>query len=717
MSTPSPSPQPAAFTTRALGRPRFAGVALALAVAYAAPLFAPPATPALGVPTPPDAWLLTRIFPGVPAWWVGLRLAALATAAVLLAWRPWPASASERPATAVSPAAPMLGWIAVGLAALHLALAPFAGGLGPGGQLGYLALLAVPAAVLAWGEGFFRAPSAAAWRAALPTAVVIAVWVAGRLVTDLGSPRAADVIDGWRGFLDTARAVHDRQNVLTELYDPKLPGVSGILFVLHGVPFFQAGLATFGLPAVQVFQIVSVAVTAALVARLAAVLIAPPVAAVAAAVFLFAPFTRFVTFFPGPFVAGPLYAVLVALAALLVVRRRSAAGLAALGAAGGLALGYPGVVPIAGVVGLWALWRVRGDLGSLVPGAVAGLASFAAVVVPGLANVFTPSRMGSHFRWDGLIAVIDAGLLGQIPVAKTPAAYEGVVQRPLDIVVSALLAPFANARVAIRLWGDALFDPVGAVLLAVGLVACVRAARGASRADARVQLHADARRRSLARVLLVTYGIVLAPAFVSPVDVANVAYAVVLPVAVALVAAAGAWVLVGDAAAGWSRGWVAAALVAVVAGGSALFDVVNPRVLPASSFGTMFEVTEPAALDRVVVLGYGPGFVRPTKTLYTGPITAFAGRRPVGYLEYDAGPLPAAELAAERKDLVFWSHGYDGDVPIAAVICATWPDATLFEIRDRAGLGRVHAARLGNVPWEPRADAGRWQARGCRAGT
>jgi hypothetical protein len=701
LSTPSPEPQPAAFTTRALGRPRVIGVALALAVAYAAPLFAPPATPALGVPPPPDAWLLTRIFPGVPAWWVGVRLAALAAAAVLLAWTPWPASAFERPAAAVSRAAPALCWIAGGLAVFHLALAPSAAGLGPGGQLGYLALLAVPAAVLAWGEGLVRAPASAAWRGALPTAVVIAVWVAGRLVTDLGSPRAADVVDGWRGFLDTARAVHDRQNVLTELYDPKLPGVSGILFVLHGVPFFQAGLAAFSLPAVQVFQIVSVAVTAALVALLAAVLIAPPVAAVAAAVFLFAPFTRFVTFFPGPFVAGPLYAVLVALAALLAVRRRSAAGVAALGAAGGLALGYPGVVPIAGVIGLWALWRLRADLGSLVPGVVAGLVSFAAIVLPGVPNVFTPSRMGRHFRWDGLISVIDAGLLGQIPIAATPAAYEGVVQRPFDIVVSALLAPFANARVAIRLWGDALFDPAGAVLLAVGLVACVRAARD----------------RWLARVLLVTYAIVLAPAFVSPVDVANVAYAVVLPAAVALVAAAGAWVLVGDAGAGSSRGWVAVVLVAVVAGGSALFDGVNPRVLPASSFGTMFEVTDTAALDRVVVLGYGPGFVRPTKTLYTGPITAFAGRRPVGYLEYDAGPLPAAELAAERKDLVFWSHGYDGDVPIAETICTTWPDATLFEIRDRAGLGRVHAARLGDVPWEPRADAGRWQARGCRAGT
>lgn len=687
------------------------GAALALAAVYALPLFFPPSTAALGVPTPSDAWLLTRIFPGVPAWWVGARLAALAAAALLwvggerrarlVAALPTGEGAMHAPAGATSARAGAprgaLAWAAVGLAALHCALVPFAGGLGPAGQLAYLAGLAAPAAVLAWSERLVAWPSAAAWRAALPTAIVIALWIAARLATDLASPRAADVVDGWRGFLDTARAAQDHKNVLTDLYDPKLPGVSGVLFVLQGVPFFQAELAAFSLRAVQAFQIVSVAATAALVALLARVLVGRGVAALAAAVFLFAPFTRFVTFFPGPFVAGPLYAVAVALAALLAVRRRSAAGCAALGAAAGVALGYPGVVPLAGIVVAWALWSLRADLGRLVPGIVAGLLSFAAIVLPAVPKVFTPSRMGMHFRWDGLITVIDAGLLGQIPVAATPAAYEGVAQRPLDVVVSALLAPFANPRVAIRLWGDALVDPIGAVLIAIGLAACVWSLR----------------RAWIARVLCVVSVVVIAPAFVSPVDVANVAYAVVLPVVAALVAAAGARVVVGGA----PVRAVAAALVAAVAiGGSLLFDVVNPRVLPASSFGVMFEVTDPAALDRVVVLGYGPGFVRPTKTLYTGPITAFAGLKPVGYFEYDAGPLPAVDFAAEQKDLLFWSHGYDRDVPIAAAICTAWPDATFYEITDRAGLGRVHAARLGAVPWEPRAAADRWRTRTCRGG-
>ncbi len=580
---------------------------------------------------------------------------------------------------------------------MHLAASPFVPAAGPGGQTAYLAMLALPAAILAWGEGLLAERRGWSWRAGVPTAVVILAWVASRLVTDVGSPRTADVIDGWRAFLDTVRFVRERHNLFTDLFDPKLPGVSALVVAFQGGALFQAELVPFGLRAVQVFQILSVAATAVGVALLARVLVGPHTAAFAAAVFLFAPFIRFATFFPGPFLAGPLYAVAILLAALVAVRRRSEAGVAALGAAAGVALGYPSAVPLLGLVGLWTLWGLRSALPRLSVGVLAGTLSFAAVVVPALPTVLTPDRLGSHFRWDGSIAVIAAGLLGQIAVAALPAAYEGVVQRPFDIVVSALLAPFANARVGVRLWGDALFDPVGAVLLAVGLIACVRGWRGSG----------------LARAVLVAYPVVLAPAFVSPVDVANVSYAVVLPVVVAVVAAIGLVALTGPGVPRWR---VAVAAGAVAVGGTLLFDVVTPQTVPSSAFGIMFDVVGDETLPRVVALSYSPSFVRPTRTLNTGPITHFVAREPVGYLPYDTGPLPAAELAAEQKSLLFWSHGYDRDVPIAATVCATWPDATLYEIRDRSGLARVHAARVGGAPWEPRAPAGRWRSRRCGEG-
>jgi hypothetical protein len=590
------------------------------------------------------------------------------------------------------------GWISLALAALHLAAAPWAGTLGPGGQVAYLAMLAVPAAVLAWAEGLATELRGAwSWRACAPTAAVIAVWVASRLVTDLGSPRTADVIDGWRAFLDTVRFVQERHNLFTDLFDPALPGISSTVVAFHGGPFFQAGLVPFSLRAVQAFQIATVALTAAGVGVLARVLVGAHVAPIAAAVFLFAPYTRFVTFFPGPFLAGPLYAVAIVLAALWAVRRHSAAGVAALGAAAGVALGYPSAVPLLALVVAWTLWCLRRSLRTLGVGIAVGVLSFAAMVVPALPQVLTPNRFGSHFRWDGAISVIDAGLIGQIPVADTPAAYEGVVQRPLDVVASALLAPFAHPRVAVRLWSDALFDPVGAILFAVGLVVCLRAAPTVR----------------LARALLLTFLVVLAPAFVSPIDIANATYAAVLPVVVAVVAAVGFAAFPLDVS---LRRRTAIAVVAIVLGGTLFFDVVTPRTVPASSFGTMFDVLDDAALPRVVAIGYSPRFVRPTKTLNTGPITAFVGRQPVGFLEWDDGPLPVAELAAERKDLLFWTHGYDRDVPVAAAVCAAWPAATLYEIRDRSGLGFVHAARIGGTPWEPRAPAERWRTRRCGEG-
>jgi hypothetical protein len=156
-------------------------------------------------------------------------------------------------------------------------------------------------------------------------------------------------------------------------------------------------------------------------------------------------------------------------------------------------------------------------------------------------------------------------------------------------------------------------------------------------------------------------------------------------------------------------------VAAVALGGSLLFDVVNPRILGASSFGIMFQVVPRAALDRVVALSYGGGFVRPTKTLYAGAAVTFTGPRPVGYLEWDGGPLPAAELAAEGKDLLFWSHGFDRDVAVADAICRQWPQAVLYEIWDRARLSRVRAARIGPAPWQPHDADGRWRSWDCTA--
>jgi hypothetical protein len=681
----------------ALSRTRLA-LGAALVLVYVAPLFWPPASAPLGAVVPADASLLQRIFPSVPASWVAVRLLALAAGAVLLTG-PAPLGTARLVSAATSTTAIAHARVlALGVALVHVCVVPWAARLGPGAQTAYVLALGAPALVLAL-PGWIRHPRFRELGVrALPAAIVIVAWVLARLVTDPGSPRLADVVDGWRGWLDDLHFVGERKNVLTDLFDPGLPGLGGVLLLFHGAPLFESGVLPLTFRSVQVFQIASMALCAMLVAVVSELLVGRGVSAIAVAVLLFAPYTRFVTLFPGPFLAGPIYVAAVAACVLVACRTRSEAAVAALGGAAALGLTFPGAVPAVAVLVGCAAWALRRSWRELAIACATALASFAAVVVPAAATVLRPGDLRAHFRWDGLISIIDGNLLGQLPLRDRAPAWAGVSPRPVDAIVSALLAPFAHPRIAIRLWGDAIFDPVGGALIALGVVACLRSLR----------------RSAAARLLLAVYLAALLPAFASPVDVVDVVHAGALPIPAALLAAAG-FAAIRRSAAPRVRASVAAAIVAAAAcvGGTLLFDVVTPRILSASSFGIMFQALRPDDASRVVVLSYGPGFVRPTRTIFAGPITAFGGPKPVGYFEYDDGDLPVDGFAAEGKDLLFWSHAYDRDVGVADAICRQWPAAVLYEIRDVAGVGRVHAARVGTAPWAPRDAAGRWTTSDC----
>jgi hypothetical protein len=377
------------------------------------------------------------------------------------------------------------------------------------------------------------------------------------------------------------------------------------------------------------------------------------------------------------------------------VRRRSESAVAALGAAVGIALALPTAVPVVAFVVAAAAWALRGAWRDLWRGAAAGSAACAAAVLPAFANVLNPTWLRDPSRWDGAISVVDANLLGHLPLRIGHAGLT-IPSRPVDHIVSALLAPFAHPRIATRLWGDAVFDPVGAALIAIGVAVCVRSLRTSVPA----------------RMLLLFLFAALCPAFVSRVDVVDIGHAVTLPVPAALLAAVG----FAAVASSWPVGERVRALaitLAVCVGGTLVFDVVNPRILSASSFGIVFRVLSPNDADRAVVLSYGKTFRQPTAFL-AGPITAFGGPRPVSYLEYEGGDLPAV-LTSEGKDLLFWSRGYEQDFDVKTQICRQWPRATLYEVWDPAHVGRVHAARISDHGWEPLPPTDRWQSSPCPA--
>ena len=524
------------------------------------------------------------------------------------------------------------------------------------------------------------------------------MWVAWCLAHDLNSPRVADVVDGWRGWLDVLSFVRHDKNVLTDLFDPEAPGIGAAVMFFDGLPLFHANLVALSFRAVQVLQIFWVAVTALGIGLLASrrmTGIAAPSVAVAA--FLFAPFTRLTSIFPMVFMLGPLYSTALALCAVAVWRWRSNAALAALGAVAGVASTYPSVVPVVALVGVVTLWILRASWRELSTGLVVGTAAFAAVVIPALPNVLTPARMlNVHVRWDGVIQLIDPALLGQLPVRSFTQFPPGFVSRPLDVALAALLVPFAHPRMAVRLVGDVIFDPVATVLLAVGVAVCLRSVTSSS----------------AARILLLFAVAALVPAAVSPVNVVDVIHAVALPVPLALLAATG-FVAVHRCARVRRRLAAVATGSPIAAGGVWLFDVVNPRILAASSLGLMFRSVDVDDASRVVFIDYPRDFgAEVRKGFFTGPITYFGARRPFGYLQYDEEDgLPADDLAAEGKNILFWSWGIEKDPRVSAAVCARWPAATLFEIWDDAHLGRAMAADIAGGGWSPQVPADRWTRR------
>ena len=661
---------------------------------YALPLFWPPAT----APLRPDAGLLERLYPGVPALWSGLRLLALGASLAVLS-RAVTSRAHDDASTGapfvtcvagVAPTAPRpLRLAALAASVVLLAAAPFAGGFGPVGQLAYLAALALPALLLALPSGARAtsdSPTAAAWRDAIAPLVVVAAWLALCVARDVGSPRTMDVVDGWRAVVAVHAHVARGGSVLTDLLDLDLPGLGALAMTFLGVPLFQATGTTPTIPAMQAVQLAWVALTGLGIAALAWSLVGRRTAAVAAAAFLFAPYTRFVGMLPGPFVVGPLYVVAIALCVVAVWQRRSEAALAALGALAGAALTMPGVIPVAGCLTLVALWRVRREWRESAVGLAAFTAMFLAVVIPAATNVIRPERMGQHFGTHGIAALLDRALLGQLPVGTFAAARASQVQHPLEIVLGALLEPFANPRLSIRLWGDAIFDPLTALLFGLGLIACVRASR----------------REASARLALVLLLATLAPAFVSPVDIVDIVHAAAISVPVALLAAAGFRHLAGVLP-GPERIPAAAALVATACavGGMVLFDVAGPRVLGSSAARLAVEAVAPADADRALVLDHPTRYGIDARWAFVGPIAALGGERPLGYMRWDGAP-PVADLAADGRSLLLWSPGLEADLGVTATVCRAWPDATLYRFTDAAGLSSVLAARVGGGAWQPR---------------
>jgi hypothetical protein len=222
-------------------------------------------------------------------------------------------------------------WVALTVAAVSAVASAWAGELGRGGQLAYIALLVAPAVLLLAGtrrSARTARPAAAGSGAATAVVVVVIVsWFVVRLLALWHSGRAADLVDGWDGLQCLERAARDDFNVVTGAC---YQGYTALPLVIQGAGILGRWLPL-GLQSVQVVHLVWLAACAACIAVAGAAVAGAAAAPVAAAVFLFAPLTLMAPLWTaGTFVFPVLLALLLVLA-LRVERMDSPAAIAALG--------------------------------------------------------------------------------------------------------------------------------------------------------------------------------------------------------------------------------------------------------------------------------------------------------------------------------------------------------------------------------------------------
>jgi hypothetical protein len=344
-----------------------------------------------------------------------------------------------------------------------------------------------------------------------------------------------------------------------------------------------------------------------------------------------------------------------------------------------------------------------------------GAASFIAVCTP---NIPSGEALSAAYDWyvlkDWPMGVGEAALQPQLSPTE---GHWTRVEPPgtLLLMISTLLSPFATPRNSLRGWGDTVFEPLGAVLSAIGFLICLRSAR----------------RNTSARLLLVFLAAALVPGFVSSYDRPSLTrvYGSIVPLC--LLSGLGFAGVLDALRVSRLRAWLAAlAGTGILASGMLLFDVVNARILSQSTWGLLMRSVDVGRLDRVAMLTSSGEALHPPGVdprvaggedwqweadwlryyhPYVDDLARCEPRRPV--------PIVPIEQWGEldNYDLLFWGPALEQTIAIGRQrVCAKWPDATVYTIVDRAGLSRLLAAQIAGRPWTPELPRAQWTTTSCR---
>jgi hypothetical protein len=679
---------------------------VALLLAYAGPVYWPPAATAPAAPGPNDP-LFARIFPGVPPWWVWGRLLCLAGGAALLAMRSGARFAfrfGSSPAAAphVAAAAADIAGPPALLAAVLLAIAGlFAAHFGRAAETVYFLALAVPAILTARGERDALSAMARRARRCWPIAVLPLVWVAVALPPAWRAPRAANLVDMWVLVERLERVAAGQQQILA---DSTGPGHTNAYMMFEGAPLLGPERIPVSFVGLQIAHAAAGVTCALVVGAIAWMGLAPAAAPVAQAALLFSPYGLSALYEPAPMLFTATCTALLLL--LLLVRRTgSRTALVLFGTAAGLSATDPPAVLVALLLCAFAA-VVVGRLRPVPWWAVAtAVCAGAAVVAPSPPTPQVLRDMIEHYTLGrAQLAGIVAILFGQQSPYDVVAALRTGRAGPLDLPLGSLLAPFAIARTPLRIWGDVLFDPLAAALLAVGIAAGLRAIR----------------RSAAAAGLLALVLAGLVGGFTAEGDAVSHTRLAPVLVPLALLTASGFETARASIRSRWQPargGWLMAALIA--ASGLVLFFRVTPAIEPGSWMAISLEALGTRAPSApATFLTYdeprerGPDKVLTFRWLYVDSMARLLPRDPMPARTASALTTEIAAADAPAR-IYFWSPALEQDAAIARAICRRWPGAALYTLTDAPGIYRALAADPRGAVWRPRLPAERWTVRPC----
>ena len=689
-----------AESTPAQCQPRRMLGALLLA-AYAVPVFLPPRA-AAPAPLALDASLMERLFPGVPGYWVGIRLLCLLGAALCVAAgvhdnplrspQEWQGAEKRR-----AIGAPLV-WLAFALAVLQVIAGLRVSRFDRTEQLVYVASFALAPLLLVCRRPVF-ATRVRDWRPVLLVAIIVAVWLVVGLPGAWRSSRAPDAVDAWIGVQQLEAAADPAFNLVTGRFRT---GGGSVYLVLQGAGVLPLVGAQSAFAVAQAAQFLWLGVSGVAVGLLMGRLVGTAAVSISTATFLFSPFTQMMLLTPLALFFGPLMTIGLLILLVKVHDQGSVPALVGLGGLAGLAATQPAVALVAVGIFAAALWCAWQRAGVPKPVAVMAILLFVAGGLSALPSTDTIRSMllsYAHGRaqWVGH----EMAGFGQISAAVSEYTVEAAIPRPADTAISALLAPFALPRTPLRLLGDVLFDPFGSALAAIGIALCLHAARTCW----------------FARVILGIFAAAIVPGCVASADRISIIRLMVTPVPMAILAGIG-WEGVRQWFGPVCRSTVATALAtaAVAAGGIGVFKYVNPHILASSWIGLTLQAMEGAPpASGVVVFDHPDPHTFPY--WYLNGIMSSIPHQPVVVRVYDGVGSLRGDAGAETAgaELFFWSPALEEDLHVSHAICEKWPRAALYTLVDGAGVSRVFVARPHGPAWKPALPDRQWRVEACGA--